>query len=397
MSEIPSQYLHSLEQIKQQILESRHRAAMAVNSHLIFLYWQIGRHILAQQAVEGWGTKVIQQLSQDLGQAFPEMKGFSPRNLDYMRQFAQEWPEDLLLRLLATEDIPRLLTEFTQQPVAQTEEEGETPLTQQPVAQIENEDEALTSTPHAIEFDQFESLPIGRLPWSHHTSLLDKLSNAAERWFYCVKIIENGWSRKVLLNQLERGLHTRQGALTQNFATTLPAQQSELATETFKDPYFFDFLTLGEEAKEREVEDELIRQITNFLLELGAGFAYMGKQYKLEVGGQEYFLDLLFYHTRLRCYITIELKIGEFKPEYVGKVQFYLAALDDLVKHAHDNPSIGLILVKEANRIVAEYALRDSNKPIGVAGYRIVDQLPENLRDELPSTASLQEKLTSKD
>ncbi|MCB9230671.1 MAG: DUF1016 domain-containing protein [Bacteroidia bacterium] len=386
-SDFPSNYLTTLELLKTKIADTQYQAAMSVNTRLIYLYWQVGCEILEQQSIEGWGAKVISQLANDLSAAFPSMKGFSVRNLSYMRQFAQEW--DFLIVQQPAAQIESGDESIMQQPAAQieiTENETQNTIMQQAAAQIENAPK--------ISFDAFEKLQIAQIPWSHHMLLLDKLNKPGERLFYCKKIIENGWSRKVLLNQTERSLHLQQGALTHNFNHTLPKIQSELARDTFKDPYFFDFLQLGDEAKEKEVEDKLVGQITDFLLELGAGFAYMGRQYKLEVGGKDFFLDLLFYHVRLRCYVVIELKIGEFKPEYVGKVQFYLAALDDLVKIDSDNASIGLILVKEANRVIAEYALRDSSKPIGVAGYKIVDSLPENLKQQLPSIEQIEQKLS---
>lgn len=354
-------YAKWLAVIKTEITANRLQAALTVNSRLLYLYWTIGNHILSAQAQQGWGAKIIQTLAKDLAATFPEMKGFSSRNLIYMRKFAQEWPAELIV----------------QHPAAQMNTLPENEIVQQGAAQ------------NMISFEHFEQSPISRIPWSTQMVLLDKLNNAKDRLFYCQKIIAGNWSRKTVLNQIERQLHLSQGKLANNFASTLPKAQSELARDTFKDPYFFDFLQLGETAKEKEIEDELTQRITNFLLELGAGFAYMGRQYKLEVGGQEYFLDLLFYHTKLRCYITIELKIGAFKPEYAGKVQFYLAVLDDLVKAPEDQPSIGLILCKETNRIVAEYALKDSSKPIGVAEYHLVDQLPESLQNQLPSIDDL--------
>ncbi|TVR37721.1 MAG: DUF1016 domain-containing protein [Cryomorphaceae bacterium] len=381
-----NQYRELLQTLKQKVTASQHRAAMSVNSHLIYLYWQIGGHILYEQERQGWGSKIIEQLAADLSAELPEMKGLSSRNMIYMRQFANEWQPRLITQQAAAQLGEGGKVEFTQQPVAQlydTENEG-VDIGQQPAAQFE------------MAFDLFKQHPVAKIPWSHHTVLMDKLETADERLFYCRKIIEGGWSRKVLLNQLERNLHKAQGALTHNFPATLPQAQSELARDTFKDPYFFDFLQLGEAAKEKDVEDKLTAQITQFLLELGAGFAYMGRQYKMEVGGQEYFLDLLFYHTKLRCYVVIELKIGEFKPEYAGKVQFYLSALDDLVKSPDDQPSIGLILCKEANRIVAEYTLRDTSKPMGVAEYNLVDALPDQLKDQLPTKRQLEKSLSKK-
>lgn len=357
------EYIQLLERIKFAYKSSQQYAAMAVNSRMLFAYWQIGSSILSEQAKQGWGAKIIDNLAKDLAASFPEVKGFSRRNLIYMQKFAQEWPATLIV--------------------------------QQYVAQIQNtpiSEDSIVQQP-AAQFQNFEQHPISRIPWSHHMLLLDKLKTADDRLFYCRKIRENGWSRSVLMNQLDRQLHQHQGALPNNFEQTLPATQAIMATNTFKDPYFFDFLQLGEEASELEVEKKLTQQISAFLLELGAGFAYMGRQFKLEVGGQDYKLDLLFYHTKLRCYINIELKIDEFKPEYIGKSQFYLTAINDLIKSDQDNPSIGIILCKEANHVVVEYALKDNKAPIGVAEYTLSAVLPENMKGVLPSAEEFEHGL----
>jgi len=235
------------------------------------------------------------------------------------------------------------------------------------------------------------------VPWSHHMVLLDKIDNQVERAFYIEQIISNNWSRSTLLNKIDQGLYQSHGMLANNFVQVLPSDQSTLVKETFKDPYFFDFLQLGDEASEREIEDSLISQIGKFLLELGSGFAYMGRQYKLEVGGQEYYLDLLFYHTKLNCYVNIELKIDAFKPEYAGKSQFYLTAIDEQLKSEHHNPSVGIILCKEANNIVVEYTLKQTSVPLGVAEYKLVQELPEQLRGLIPSAEELKESIKDKE
>lgn len=355
-------YSQLLGNIKSAVSTAQQQAAMAVNSRLLFAYWQVGNLILTEQAKQGWGAKVIEQLALDLAKEFPDMKGFSRRNLIYMQKFAGQWPLDLIVQQHAA-----------QIPVVN----GDSQIVQQPVAQ----------------FQEFEKHPISRIPWSHHMLLLDKLETPEDRLFYCKKIRENNWSRKVLLNQLDRNLHLQQGALTTNFESTLPAEQAVLAQDTFKDPYFFDFLKLGDEASELEVEKKLVKQISEFLLELGAGFAYMGRQFKLEIGAQEYKLDLLFYHTKLRCYVNIELKIDEFKPEYVGKSQFYLTAINELVKSDDDNATIGIILCKEANHIVVEYALKDNKAPIGVAEYTLSTELPDAMKGKLPSPQDFEENI----
>ncbi|WP_070138420.1 PDDEXK nuclease domain-containing protein [Crocinitomix algicola] len=353
-------YVQLLKNIKLAINTAQQQAAMAVNSRLLFSYWQTGQLILKEQNAQGWGAKVIEQLAKDLTSEMPGMKGFSKRNLIYMQKFAAEWPATL----------------FLQQGAAQMQDT--------------NKQEDKIVQQGAAQFNNFEKHPIANIPWSHHMVLLDKLDTPTERLFYCVKIRENNWSRKILLNQLDRQLHLQQGAISNNFETTLPSQQANLAKDTFKDPYFFDFLKLGDEASELEVEKTLVQQISSFLLELGAGFAYMGRQFKIEVGGQEYRLDLLFYHTKLHCYVNIELKIDEFKPEYVGKSQFYLTAINELVKSNTDKPSIGILLCKEANHIVVEYALKDNKAPIGVAEYTLSKDLPKHMKGKLPSAADFE-------
>ena len=282
-----------------------------MNHELILLYWQIGRDILNRQAEQGWGAKVIERLAHDLRNLFPNMKGFSSRNLKYMRSFADTWTD----------------LEFVQQAVAQ-------------------------------------------LPWGHNLVLLDKLDTQEARLWYANKTIENNWSRNVLVMQIESKLIERQGKAVTNFELRLPKPQSDLAIENLKDPYRFDFLGLTEEAQEREIEGALVKQVTEFLLELGAGFAYVGKQVHIEVGGDDFFIDLLFYHLKLRCYIVIELKTGDFKPEHLGQLGFYLTAVDKQIKSDHDSATIGLLLCKNKNKIVAEYALRDKTQPMGIAEFK---------------------------
>ena len=331
---LPDGYPAFLSGLKVRIREARVRAALSVNRELILLYWEIGRDILQRQQEEGWGAKVIERLSTDLRKEFPDVKGFSPRNLKYMRSFAEAWPDPV----------------FVQQVAAQ-------------------------------------------IPWFHNCVILDKLSNREFREWYIHKTIENGWSRNVLVHQIESGLIEREGRAVTNFSSALPAPQSDLARAMLKDPYIFDFLGIGEDAAERELERALLDHIREFLLELGVGFAFVGSQYRLDVGGKDFSIDLLFYHLKLRSYVVIDLKIGEFLPEYAGKMNFYLSAVDDLRRHLDDNPSIGIVLCKSRNRIIAEYALRDMEKPIGVAGYELTTSLPEDLRGRLPTVDELEEEL----
>ena len=351
-------YLPFLHQIKEKILTARYQAVLAVNSRMIFLYWEIGMYILTLQKEKGWGAKVIDQLSADLKKDFPDMKGLSPRNLKYMRKFAEELPPRLIVQQLAALNIVKKKLKT-----------------------------------YKINYDLFMQHPAALLPWSHSMVLMDKIKMPDERIFYVQKSIENSWSRNVLIHQIENGLFKQNRKLTSNFKKTLPAPVSELATETFKNTYFFDFINLKDQALEKDLEDALIDKITKFLLELGVGFAFVGRQYHLEVENQDYSLDMLFYHTHLHCYVVVELKIGDFKPEYAGKINFYLSAIDEQVKGKQDQPSIGLILCKQANKIIAEYVIRDTSKPIGIAQYKIIKRIPKNLQDFLPAKAELKNRL----
>ena len=330
----PDGYSDWLTDLKHRIHHAQQRASRAVNRELVLLYWQIGQDILQRQAEQGWGAKVIDRLAHDLRNAFPDMKGFSPRNLKYMRAFAEAWPD----------------SEFVQGVLAQ-------------------------------------------LPWYHQLALLDKLPGAESRRWYAAKAIEHNWSRNVLVMQIESGLLERQGRAVTNFEARLPKAQSDLARESLKDPYRFDFLNLGEEAQERAVESALVRHVTEFLLELGAGFAFVGRQVLVDVGGEEFFIDLLFYHLKLRCYVVIELKTGKFKPDHLGQLSFYLTAVDRQIKGDQDNPSIGLLLCKSKNKVVAEYALSDKSQPMGIAEYKLQQALPAELETDLPSIEQIEREL----
>lgn len=335
---MPTGYTDWLLELKTRIHNAQQRATLAVNRELVLLYWQIGRDILARQAEQGWGAKVIERLAHDLRTAFPEMKGFSPRNLKYMRAFAEAWPD----------------AEFVQQAAAQ-------------------------------------------LPWFHLCTLLDKLKTREERDWYLCRATQHNWSRNILVMQIETRLRERSGTAVTNFEAGLPKAQSDLARESMKDPYRFDFLGLTDEAQEREIENELVKHVTEFLLELGAGFAFVGRQVLLDVGGDEFFIDLLFYHLKLRCYVVIELKGGKFKPEHLGQLGFYLTAVDRQVKGEHDNPTIGLLLCKSKNKIVAEYALGDSSQPMGVAEFKLLEALPAELQSSLPSIEEIENDLAGID
>lgn len=332
----PTGYADWLAELKTRIHTSQQRASRAVNRELVLLYWHIGRDILARQAAQGWGSKVIERLAHDLRTAFPDMKGFSRANLMYMRAFADAWPD----------------AEIVQQAV-------------------------------------------GQLPWGHNLVLLSKLSDRERRLAYAQSAIQHGWSRDVLNIHIETRLLERTGKAVTNFEVSLPPAQSGLARESLKDPYRLDFLGLGKEASERDIENALVKHVTDFLLELGAGFAFVGRQVLLDVGGDEFFIDLLFYHLKLRCYVVIELKAGKFKPEHLGQLGFYLTAVDRQVKHAQDNPTIGLLLCKSKNKVVAEYALGDKTQPMGIAEYKLLESLPVELQTSLPSIEQIERELAS--
>ncbi len=328
-----NEYLATIEQVKQEIKAAQYKAAVHVNTELIMLYHSIGCVINAHKS---WGNKFIENLAQDIKLEFPQTTGYSVRNLKYMAKFAATYPD----------------SEFVQQVVAQ-------------------------------------------IPWGHNVVLLDKVSDAGERNWYIEACRKNGWSRNVLVHQIESGLYQRQvlAEKISNFENRLPSPQSELAVQTMKDPYIFDFIPFKEDMMERDIERALVQDVTKLLLELGTGFAFLGNQYHLNVGGDDFYIDLLFYNLNLRCYVVIELKTGEFKPEYAGQLNFYLSAVDGILKKEADNPSIGLLLCKSKNDLVAEYSLKDMSKPIGVSEYKITSTLPEELERQLPSVEDLQKRI----
>lgn len=336
---VTKEYKIFLKEIKEKILSSQVKAALAVNRELLTLYWEIGSKILLKQKSEGWGAKTVENLAKDLKSAFPNMKGFSLTNIKYMVQFAKEYPD------------------FT--------------ISQQPVGQI---------------------------PWGHNILLLQKLTTIEDRFWYANKTIENGWSRNVLLHWLDSNLHKREGKSITNFQATLPSPQSDLAHQTLKDPYCFDFLSLKEKFNEKELESGLLEHTQKFLIELGAGFAFVGRQYPLRVSNKEFFLDLLFYHLKLRCFVIVELKAKEFTARDAGQMNLYLSIVDDLLRQPGDNPSIGLLLCKTKDKVIAEYALRDINKPIGISQYEtaILESLPAELKGSLPSIEEIEQELEDK-
>ncbi len=339
LSGMPEGYAELFAGIKERIARDRIKAVLAANSAMILLYWDIGQSILERQEQEGWGTKVIDRLSHDLKTAFPEMTGFSPRNLKYMRTFAEAWPDRKIV--------------------------------QRTVAQI---------------------------PWGSNITLLDKLSDPKIRLWYAKRVLETGMGKSMLAIQIEMGLHKRQGRAITNFKAALPPTDSDLTAQVFKDPYIFDFLGTADPRREAELEQKLIDHIQLFLLELGQGFAFVGRQVHLEVGDSDFFIDLLFYHLRLRCYVVIELKAGTFEPGHVSQLNMYLNAVDDLLRHPDDKLSIGLLLVKDKNQTVVEYSLAGYTKPIGVAQWErdITRSLPEDLKPSLPTVEEIEAELGGK-
>lgn len=358
---LPQGYAALLPDLKERVRAAQLKAALSVNRELIQLYWDIGRKIVERQELEGWGGGVINRLAHDLQNAFPGMQGFSPSNVSRMRAFYSAYTREL-------------------QESAQAVPKSRGPKSAQAVPKL---------------VDDAPPAPMAEIPWGHNIALLFKLSDPAERLWYAHQTLQHGWSRTILTVQIESGLYQRQGKAVTNFAATLPPPQSDLAQQTLKDPYLFDFLTLADDARELDLERELLNHVEKFLLELGIGFAFVGRQVTFTVADVEFTIDLLFYHLRLRSFFVIDLKTVDFKPEFAGKMNFYLSTVDDQMRHADDKPSIGLILCKSHNRVVAEYALRDVNKPIGVAEWqtRLVKSLPEHLKGSLPTIAELEAEL----
>lgn len=332
------QYKKLLADLKTKISTTQIQAARSVNSSLILMYFEIGQMIIKNFDEKKWGSKIIESLSKDLSKTFPEMKGFSKRNLEYMRLFAETWTKPLILQQL-----------------------------------------------------------VAKLPWGHNIVLMTQLESESERVWYAKQCIENGWSRNILVLQIQKQLFQsiKSKNKTHNFKNTLPKTQSDLAQNILKDPYSFDFLSLGVEADERSVEKSLVDHIQKFLLELGAGFAFIGRQFHLEVDGEDFYIDLLFYHTKLHCYIVVELKIGDFKPGHVGQLNFYLSAIDEKLKTDVDKPTIGLLLCQSKNKIIAEYALKNMSKPISIAEYKLHKVIPKEIKTVLPSIKDLELELNS--
>lgn len=356
---MPADYTRLLADIKQRVRQAQTRAVLAVNAELICLYWEIGAMIDTRQHEQGWGAGVIPRLARDLHNELPEEKGFSERNIKRMLAFYRQYPD----------------AEFVPRAVAQTS-------TQAPV-------------PQAVAL--FPAELLASVPWGHHAELIAKAKDLHARRWYMEAILDHGWSRDVLVLQIQSQAHQRQGKAVSNFSQRLPKPESDLVQQTLKDPYLFDFLTMQAGFHERELETGLIVHLEKFLLELGQGFAFVGRQYHLDIGERDFYIDLLFYHLKLRCYVVIDLKRGEFKPEYAGKMNFYCSVVDDQLRHESDQPTIGLILCQQPNRILAEYALRGMDKPIGVSSYELTRALPSELETSLPSIEQIEQELARVD
>lgn len=352
---LPQNYAVLLSDIKHRVRHAQTRAVLAVNAELIRLYWEIGALIDRRQQQEGWGAGVIPRLARDLHNELPEEKGFSERNIKRMLAFYREYPH----------------LEFGPQAAAQMAPG--------------------TKVPQAVALFPVEL--IQSVPWGHHAELMTRIKDHATRRWYMQATVTNGWSRNILLMQIESSAHSRMGMAATNFARRLPPPDSDLAQQALKDPYIFDFLTLEPDFHERELETGLIAHLEKFLIELGRGFAFVGRQFHLDIGEKDFYIDLLFYHLKLRRYVVIDLKRGDFKPEYAGKMNFYCSVVDDQMRHETDNPTIGLILCQKPNRIIAEYTLRGVDKPIGVSGYELTRALPDSLQSSLPSIEQIEQEL----
>ena len=385
-----SDYGNLLSDIKQRIRAAQIRTAMAANAGALMLYWEIGMVLADRQREKGWGARVLPRLAADLRNELPEEKGFSERNLKRMVQFASEYPFLFSIGPLAVAQLPasaKHAISIANSDIPQSlkaNSPADNAIRPLPVAQLSAE-----ATDAAIW-----QRAVAQLPWAHNIILIQKLKDLPTRLWYARAAFEHGWSRDVLSLQIDSQAHKRQGKAVTNFERTLPSPQSDLAAQLLKDPYIFDFLTLEKPFHERELETGLLRHLQDFLVELGTGFAFVGRQVHLDVSDDDFYIDLLFYHLHLRCFIVIDLKVGKFKAEYAGKMNFYLNAVDDRMKHESDQPSIGLILCEDKNKIVAEYALRGMEKSIGVSAYELTRALPKKLQSALPSIEQLEAELS---
>ncbi len=369
---LTTEYEHWIESVKSRVRTARVRTALAANSELIRFYWNLGKMISTKLIETGWGGNVVNQLSIDLQKEFPHLKGFSRRNLYYTKKFYEVFSE-----LLIAPQVGALLKDTIEQDQFCKTSESDTVVPQRE-AQIEND-----ITPQLVE----------HLPWGHIKVVIDKLKSPSEIHFYVEESLKNGWNRDVLALQIKSELHKRQGSAVTNFSNTLPSPQSDLVQQVIKDPYRFDFLEMTKPYNERDIEQQLVDQIQKFLLELGKGFAFIGKQYHLEIGESDYYLDLLFYHIHLKCYVVVELKNTKFIPEYAGKLNFYLSAVDEILKTESENPTIGIMLCRDKNCIETEFALRGMSQPMGVSEFSFTEILPEELKGSMPTVEEIEREI----
>ena len=369
-------YVALLTEVKSRIRSAQIRATLGANAEMLAMYWDVGRMIEQRQKAEGWGAAVIPRLASDIRNELPEVKGFSERNLKRMVAFFREYSASGLIvpqaaaQLMTEAKVPRLAAQTEAKmilPQSVAKRDGIRPILQQAAA---------------------------KLPWFHHVILMEKVKDLPTRYWYMLAIVEQGWSRDVLVTMIKNRAHERQGKAVTNFESRLPTPQSDLARQVLKDPYIFDFLTLEEPFHEREMETSLVRHLEKFLIELGRGFAFVGRQFHLDVGEEDFYLDLLFYHLKLRCFVVIDLKKGPFKPEYAGKMNFYCSVVDERLRHESDNPTIGLILCQDRKKIIAEYALRGVKKPIGVSEYELTRALPARFKSALPAIETIEKELS---
>lgn len=375
-------------EIKIKVREAQLKAVMAANAQMLLLYWQMGNYILQNQQAEGWGAKIIDKLAVDLKKEFPEVKGFSSRNLLYMKQFAEAYPISVLQNFILIERELKGLKTISQQAVAKL---------------LGFEDEDKKDTQQQVDKQMAEDIflqsIVSRISWSHHIVLKNKVQNLGQRFWYMLHILEHGISRNILGLQIESGLFERQvkAKKINNFDRTLPAPQTDFANYLLKDPYIFDFVQAKEKANERNIEEQLATHITKFLLELGQGFAFVGRQVHFEIGDKDFYADLLFYHTRLHAYVVLELKARPFEPGDAGQLNFYVNVVNDKLKGTEDGDTIGLLLCKGKNEVMAEYALKGYNQPMGVSDYQISKAVPEELKSSLPDISDLEDELIKED
>lgn len=406
-----TEYKNWIIDLKSRFRKAQIKAALKVNSTLLEFYWELGADIIERQKTVKWGSGFLKQLSADLMEEFPDVKGFSVNNLQYIVRWFSFYTnvEQLVPHLkkqITKQDVKQLTgdSKANFDPTCAAENESSAkritacyPIGKQAVSQLENSSVNIMATSCCQITKQvvphFNQDLLFQIPWGQNIVIISKCNSVEEALFYVNKTIENGWSRAVLTHQIESELFNRQGTAVTNFSKTLPEPQSDLAQQLIKDPYNFDFLTLTSDYNEKELEKNLTDHITKFLMELGAGFAYMGKQVPIQVGERDFFLDLLFYHTKLHCHVVIELKVVDFEPEHAGKLNFYIKAVDEQLRQVGDNPTIGILLCKNRDKLVAEYALSDINKPMGVTEYELTQSLPEQFKSSLPTIEEIEAEI----